>query len=336
LSFLRPSLLWLLLLLPPIAAALVARYRRGIRAAGALSGGDPSALRRARLRGGVQGICFVAFFASAALCLAAPVSGAAARPLPTVGLNLVFAIDVSRSMAVRDCPGRLSRLEASVRAAESICLALPGARFAVRAFKGESQELVPLTDDEESLLSCLKALSPDLMSSRGSALSGALSSAMDSFDPGSAAARVLCLLTDGQEVGSQGQVAASPSLDPLVAPLRATGTSLWCLGSGGLGPQRVPDGSGGFVTGSDGTQAQSSQERGLLMDLAKAAGGEYVDTSDARALAALLKGARERAAGGKGLASVETPQTMEFPLLLVCAASLCVAGLSSLVRWRKK
>ena len=104
------------------------------------------------------------------------------------GLDVVMAIDVSKSMDVRDTPP--TRLKRALRFAERLVLEAEGARLGLVVFAGEAYVALPLTLDRDAHLSYLHALDSDVVSHKGSDLAHALRTAARVFDPRSPYSRI--------------------------------------------------------------------------------------------------------------------------------------------------
>ena len=90
----------------------------------------------------------------------------------TRALDLVFAVDISRSMLAEDvAPNRLQR---AVREARRLVQDLDGDRLGLIAFAGQSYILAPLTVDGGAIRMYLDALDPDIATPGGTNLAPAL------------------------------------------------------------------------------------------------------------------------------------------------------------------
>ena len=117
------------------------------------------------------------------------------------GLDTVFAIDVSRSMDIRDAqPGGngQSRLERGLFIAAETVAAVSGARFAAAIGRGRGLLAVPLTWDNEAALSFLKYLDGSSMTGRSTNLESLTDAAADAFQNSSPAQKVIVLVSDGE------------------------------------------------------------------------------------------------------------------------------------------
>ncbi|MEP6473718.1 MAG: VWA domain-containing protein, partial [Gemmatimonadota bacterium] len=131
------------------------------------------ALAKASARRGRMGPILLGLAALAAgVALAGPRGGRAQVTSATQALNVVFAVDISRSMLAEDVvPSRLGR---SVREVRRLVHDLQGDRMGLVAFAGKSFILTPLTVDGGAIELYLDGLDPDLVSEGGTRLAPVL------------------------------------------------------------------------------------------------------------------------------------------------------------------
>ena len=180
-----------------------------------------------------------------AVALAGPRWGEERIVAETRGLNLVIAVDISRSMLAEDAsPSRLGR---ALREARRLVQDLDGDRLGLIAFAGSSHILAPLSIDGSALMLHLDALDPDVASEGGTALGPALRQGGELLQASSELAdRVLVVFTDGE---------AHDSLPTLLEPARrlaGLGIHLVLVAEGGREPVPIPvrdDREGGGLLG---------------------------------------------------------------------------------------
>ncbi len=208
------------------------------------------------------------------LGLAAPRGGVVEQEASARSLNLVFAIDISRSMLAEDVsPNRLGR---AVQEARRLSQDLAEDRVGLIGFAGHSYILTPLTLDHAAVDLYLSALDPDLASEGGTHLAAALQQGRQvlgaSLDGGD---RALVVITDGE---------AHDTLDASVAAaqrLRDDGIMVVVVGVGGNTPVRIPlrDATGrlsGYQLTPEGETIETARQDGVLRRIAQVAGGVYV------------------------------------------------------------
>ena len=222
---------------------------------------------------------FLAFLISA---LAGPRWGSRAAAEYRRELDVVFAVDLSRSMEIRDVPAfsggageePVSRLDRGLRIAAETLQSSPGGRFAAAAGKGRGFLAVPLTDDAEAVLAFLEGLAGFSLTGRGTNLEALVDAAASAFESPFPARRLIVLISDGE--------ALSGSLKDALNKLRDGGISLSVLALGSDEGSPVP------AEEDKGTPPVLSRRQGeILRYAAGRTGGIYIDGNE-QAAAALL------------------------------------------------
>ncbi len=131
------------------------------------------------------------------ICAAArPQWGIKEQRIQSKGIDLIIAVDVSKSMLAQDyLPDRFTRAK---RILQDILWSAKGDRIGVIAFSGSSQVKCPLTLDYSMAKTALQSLEVG-ENQPGTDLSNAIDTAIKAFDTGSSGERVLVLLTDGED-----------------------------------------------------------------------------------------------------------------------------------------
>ena len=133
--------------------------------------------------------------------LAGPRWGTRVVTTETKGLNLVIAVDVSRSMMAEDVVP--SRLERAKRQARRLVQDLRGDRIGLIAFAGQSFILSPLTVDGSALLLMIDALDPTTVSAGGTGLASVLTQGHDLLFAGTEVAVRVVLVGEGRPDGAR-------------------------------------------------------------------------------------------------------------------------------------
>jgi Ca-activated chloride channel family protein len=285
----NPAALALLALAPALALLLVARFRADRSPLRALVG----ARRFVRLynvwlvTSFFTGALTIAFVVLAALALAEPRGGRRVVADERAGLDVVFLLDVSRSMLAADT--QPTRLAAAISSAEALGAALPGPRIAVVAFKGEAYRMLPLTEDPEALALVLSAAGPDLSTSTGSNVEAGIRAALASLaDAGRY--RVIFLYSDGESLEGEAVQAARDA--------RAAGVPVVPMAIGTEAGAQLVLSDGRTVFDRSGRPVVSRLDLRQLEDIAAASGGRVYRAQDsaraARELLPLLKGLGEK------------------------------------------
>jgi len=156
----------------------------------------------------VSEILFVLFLIFAVIALIGPKWGTGYAPVEyRKGLDVVFAIDISRSMDIRDVQtgsqtrartAFQSRLERGISIARESVISVSGARFAAAIGRGRGYLAVPLTYDSEAALIFLESLDVSSMTGRSTNLESLVDAAAEAFQDSSPARKVIVLISDGE------------------------------------------------------------------------------------------------------------------------------------------
>ena len=275
--FANPHALWVLLIGAGaiIAYALAfARRRRLLARLGdaplvAKMSADVSMARKR-----VRAALVVLSLALAAVALARPQAGGRARLTKEPGLDMVVALDFSRSMLAKDVyPSRLERAKHEL---EQLMDGLAGDRIGLVAFAGETLSYPPTTDYAAVKL-FWRDLNPWDMPVGGTAIGQALHASLDLLTRlrahgGPSRAQVILLLTDGEDTDSE----------PLAMADEASklGVKVFTVGIGSRSGELIPeyDETGkvtGYVKDADGKYVTSRLAEEMLQQIAQKTGGEY-------------------------------------------------------------
>jgi Ca-activated chloride channel homolog len=229
-----------------------------------------------------RAVLLVAGVALLVLTLARPQIPGRAKLTESRGLDLVVALDFSKSMLARDIyPTRLDRAKAELaRFIDS----LNGDRVGLVAFAGETMAY-PLTVDYEAAKLFWRDLGPDDMPVGGTDLGGALKAATQLLTDVRARegkkrpAQVILLITDGEDTEGRGIEAAKKAA--------ALGIKIYTLGIGSDEKPPVPlfDENGkqqGYVTDGNGDPVRVGLDAASLKQMAAIGGGDYVSLDPRR------------------------------------------------------
>ncbi|MFO1498110.1 MAG: VWA domain-containing protein [Verrucomicrobiota bacterium] len=217
------------------------------------------------------------------LTLAQPRWGFAWEEAHQRGLDIVVAIDTSRSMLAEDIvPNRLQR--AKLAALDLTRLAHRD-RLGLVAFAGTAFLQCPLTVDDEAFRQSVAQLDVGIIPQGGSALAEAIRSAARAFKEEGDNHRVLVLLTDGED-HEQGALEAAETA-------AADGLKIFTIGigtpNGELLRQRDEHGNLNYVKDEEGNVVKSRLNETLLTQIATAAEGFYLPMSGANTMDVLYQ-----------------------------------------------
>ncbi|MEE8526275.1 MAG: VWA domain-containing protein, partial [Thermoanaerobaculia bacterium] len=201
--FATPDWLWLLLAAPAAAAVAGWCWRRRLRAVAEwasrslwdrlLPTHDPRRLVT---------FCVLLMVAvlAVALALARPRWGTSEQQVERQGVDVVFVLDTSLSMATRDVvPSRIWVAQTLIR---RLVQELPGNRMALVQAEGDGVVMVPLTSDAAVIDLLLDAVLPGSLPTPGTELAPALEDAAELFPEDGGKHKVMILLSDGEDHGT--------------------------------------------------------------------------------------------------------------------------------------
>jgi Ca-activated chloride channel family protein len=291
-----PNLLWLLLVVPPALALFFwwgERARRQLltqfieaRLLSSLTIGISPARRKIRF------VLLIFAVALLVIALARPQYGFDLQEVEQRGLDIVVAVDTSKSMLTTDiAPNRLARAKL---AALELMQKAGTDRMGLVAFAGDAFLECPLTIDNTAFQQSVQALDVNSIPQGGTAIAAAINTALTAFKE-KGHFKVLVLLTDGEDNDSEaGALEAAQNA-------AKEGLKIFTIGIGTAAGDliRVTDANGNsdYVRDEKGQVLKSHLNEALLQQIATATGGFYlplrgadtVDTLYERGLAPLPK-----------------------------------------------
>ncbi|MFO1050850.1 MAG: VWA domain-containing protein [Planctomycetota bacterium] len=320
---------WLLWLLPVLVATAIWSHHRVKRAAQQFAGtvmtprllpplsGRGPFTRTALLTGGLL-LCIVA--------AAGPAWGVFYRPAVARGLDLVVALDVSRSMLADDAGDtRLGRAKSAIN---WLADELAGDRVGLLLFAGQNVQTCPLTLDRGFFHAALNAAGPALVGRGGTKIGPALDEALRMLDTSWDRDKLVLLVTDGGDQESFPKAAADR--------LREKKVRVITLGLGRADPGAPLILEGKVVRQKDGQPVSARLNDTLLKDLAVATQGMYVPPEAAHRLPELYAEHFGSARRGQNQEVQEKLHREQFQWFLVAGflLLLCQAGASNYPRRR--
>lgn len=321
-----PRALWLLVLLIPIALILIRNYGFGRHDLRLLGGrGRHQEMSNVYLvKSFFSGLFFCLFFVFAVFSLAGISWGQTPSEDDRVGLDVVMAVDVSRSMLAEDVkPSRLDRSRDIIR---GLLRELPGTRYGVSVFKGAGSIVIPITEDRMAIESFMDYLSPQVLTAPGTNLERGIDTALSMFPAATGRFRAVILFTDGE----------SQDGDPYAAADRAQklGIPIFTVAAGTTQGATIPLGDGSVIQDSAGKPVVTRANVGLLDDVARISGGTSFQLSDPAVFSLLLTAVQHyagtRASGGFRLVDVPRYRIFLGLALMFLVFSLAVR----VVKWK--
>ncbi len=274
----HPHLLWLLLLVPAAVLAYAIAFVARRRALARL--GNPTLIERMSAATSVprkvaRAALLCAVLGLVAFALARPQAGGRARLEKQRGLDIVVALDFSKSMLAKDIYP--SRLERAKRELEQLMDRLSGDRVGLVAFAGETLTYPPTTDYDAVKL-FWRDLSPSDMPVGGTAIGRAMTAAIEMLSRlrsqgGETRDQVILLLTDGEDTESKPMEVAEEAAKLAI--------KVFAIGIGSRSGELVPqtgedDQANGYIKDRDGKYVTSRLDEDLLAQIAGKTGGGYL------------------------------------------------------------
>ena len=273
-QFEEPQFLHLLWAVP-VMVILAIGYRRWQKKSGQLLF-DAAMMQRmapgkSNWRPAVKTTLQILAFVSIAIGLAGPKVGTRLETLSRQGADVVFLLDVSRSMLVTDVPP--NRLEKAKLIVSRSIDKMAGDRLGIVAYAGVPVQQLPITNDYRSAKMALDQADVDLITSQGSDIGAAILMGAEAFDNQTSKNKIMVLLSDGED--HEGQ------LEEATESLKKQGIKLYSVGLGTATGGPVPDvtssgRSRGFFKGPDGEVAISARNEAALNELSNKTGGRYL------------------------------------------------------------
>ena len=198
-TFGAPQYLYALAALPVLMLFL--RWAWGRRTAALMRIGDPVIVGRLGLETGrlVRGVRLALWFVGVALLvvgLARPQWGSDIEIVEQGGVQVMVALDISRSMLAQDLkPTRLDRAKLEI---SDLISRLEGDEIGIVLFSGASFIQFPLTSDHATARTYLNHASPNAITRQGTVITEAIETAMAGFSTERETQKIIVIMTDGE------------------------------------------------------------------------------------------------------------------------------------------
>ena len=140
------------------------------------------------------------------IALVNPKIGTKMETVKREGIDIVFAMDVSKSMLAEDVAP--NRLDKSKQIVSQIINQLGSDRIGIVAYAGSAFPVLPITSDYGVAKMFLESMNTEMVSSQGTSLDEAIRLAITYFDEKSKTSKLLVLISDGEDHSEDAQAAA--------------------------------------------------------------------------------------------------------------------------------
>mgnify|MGYP000283008358 CR=1 FL=1 len=205
------------------------------------------------------------------ISLVNPKMGSKLKTVKREGVDVVFALDVSKSMLAEDIAP--NRLEKAKQIISKIIDKLGSDRVGVIIYAGNAYPLLPITTDHAAANMFLQNANPDMVSSQGTAINEALELAKTYYNNDEQTNRFLVIISDGEDHQEETKQVAQN--------LANEGVKIYTVGvgteKGGPIPMRLNGSMIGYKKDNKGETVITQLKPQVLAGIADAADGIYID-----------------------------------------------------------
>jgi Ca-activated chloride channel homolog len=283
-SFARPELLWLFAIVPVLTIFMVWAWRKKqwairqfvqTRLLENLTVGTSGTRQKVKISLLLVSVSLIVF------AVARPQWGYQWDEAKQRGLDIIVAIDSSRSMATKDV--RPDRLERAKLAALDLMSLAKSDRVGLVTFAGTAFLQCPLTFDDSAFSQSVRAVSTNIIPMGGTAFGETIEVALDAFKDEGDNYKILVIFTDGENHEPGALEAAQKAADD--------GMRIFTVGVGSPQGGMIEVGQRGgqiaFLKDNQGNVVKSRLNEELLQQIATTANGFYLNLSGAAAIETL-------------------------------------------------
>tara|TARA_Y100001954_G_scaffold43581_2_gene45085 strand:+ start:3263 stop:4294 length:1032 start_codon:yes stop_codon:yes gene_type:complete len=264
------NLLWLLVVLPLLVLAYfiyLSQTKRRIKKIGNPDLIAALAPENSTRKRNIRFILYLFVFLFLIIAVAKPQLGSKLETIERKGVDLVLALDVSKSMLAEDItPNRLERAKLF---ASKLIDNLKGDRLGIIVYAGQAYAQMAITSDYAAAKMFLNNINTNIVPSQGTDIAGAVNMAEKYLSHSETKERVLYIISDGEN-HEEGAIEA-------VSAVYKKGVQVHCLGVGMPegGPIPRKRGSSDFKKDRDGNVVITKLDAEMLQKIAQAGGGSF-------------------------------------------------------------
>jgi Ca-activated chloride channel family protein len=219
---------------------------------------------------------FCLALAALSFAMVNPKIGTKLETVKREGVDVVFALDVSKSMLAEDIAP--NRLEKSKQLVTQIINSLAGDRIGIIGYAGSAFPQVPITTDFSSAKLFLNGMNTDMVSSQGTAITEAIELAKTYYNDIEQTNRVLFIVSDGEDhEGNLAEIASEAASE---------GIKIYTIGVGTVSGGPIPIKRNGVLQyykrdqNNEQVITRLGEER--LKEIAEQANGVYIDGNNTK------------------------------------------------------
>ena len=288
--------------------------------------GSPALVRRLTANVNTKGrligrIFTIAALALAIVALARPQWGESLQTVEREGVQIIIALDVSRSMLAEDVkPSRLVRAKLEIA---DLMQTLQGDEVGLVLFSGAAFLQFPLTFDYLSAKNFIENANTEMITRQGTNIAQAIEVSGRSFSEELISQKVILIITDGENQDGDAVEAASEARDD--------GTLIYTIGVGTADGEPIPLRSPRgrlieYVQDRQGNMVFSRLDENMLRSVAEAGGGKFIrleGSTNATSQFTEELAALEKASVGS---EVEATKIERFQIFAFASILLLIAG----------
>ncbi len=218
-------------------------------------------------------VVLCAAFLFLVLALVNPKIGTKLETVRSQGVDIVFAVDVSKSMLAEDIAP--NRIEKSKQLVTQIINSLGSDRVGIIAYAGKAFPQLPITTDYAASKMFLQNMNTDMMTSQGTAIREAIELAKTYYDDEEQTNRILVIISDGEDHEGDAAEIAEEANDQ--------GIRIFTIGVGNENGGPIPIKRNGVILNykkdRNGETVITKLNEDTLREIAQEANGVYINGS---------------------------------------------------------
>lgn len=227
-------------------------------------------------------------FGCLSLALVNPKIGTKLETVRSQGVDIVFAVDVSKSMLAEDIAP--NRLEKSKQLVTQIINNLASDRVGIIAYAGKAFPQLPITTDYASAKMFLQNMNTDMLSSQGTAIREAIQLAKTYYDDEEQTNRILIIISDGED--HEGEAV------DIAEEANEEGIRILTIGVGDIKGGPIPIKRNGVILNykkdSKGETVITRLDENTLREIAQETNGVYINGSNTSEVVETIKDILEK------------------------------------------
>lgn len=231
--------------------------------------------------------CFALFFLI--ISLANPKMGTKLETVKREGVDIVFALDVSKSMVAEDIAP--NRLEKAKQIITKVIENLGSDRIGIIIYAGSSYPLLPITTDYAAAKMFLQNANTEMVSNQGTAINDAIERALSYYDNDEQTNRFLVIVSDGEDHEENTLELAKEAAEK--------GIKIYTVGIGTAKGGPIPLKENGRVVAykknNEGAVVVTQLNEQILREIANVGNGKYINGNKTQETIETIKEVLEKA-----------------------------------------